>query len=71
MDPRAYGKVALVTGPAQGIGFAVAPACAESGAVVALLDVSEARAKEAARRISEIARPYPERWAHDGVTAPH
>ena len=59
MDLRLDDKVALVTGSAQGIGFAVASAFAESGATVALLDVSEPGANEAARRIGGIARPYP------------
>lgn len=40
------GKVAVVTGAAQGIGAAIAEALAGSGAVVAILDLSVEKLKE-------------------------
>jgi NAD(P)-dependent dehydrogenase (short-subunit alcohol dehydrogenase family) len=45
---RLEGKVALVTGAAQGIGFACARAFAAEGARVVLADVNEERGREAA-----------------------
>jgi len=45
---RLEGKVALVTGAAQGIGFACAKAFAAEGARVVLADVNEERGREAA-----------------------
>lgn len=42
------GKVALITGGAQGIGLAIATALHEAGVVVIVADLDEARAKEAA-----------------------
>jgi glucose 1-dehydrogenase len=45
---RLEGKVALVTGAAQGIGFACAQAFAAEGARVVLADVNEERGREAA-----------------------
>jgi 3-oxoacyl-[acyl-carrier protein] reductase len=45
------GKVALVTGAAQGIGLAIARAYAAHGASVALVDLDPDRAKEAAAQI--------------------
>jgi len=42
------GKVALITGGAQGIGLAIATALHEAGAVVIVGDLDEAKAKEAA-----------------------
>ncbi len=43
------GRVAIVTGAAQGLGFAVAEAFAVAGASVVLADLDPARAAEAAR----------------------
>jgi NAD(P)-dependent dehydrogenase (short-subunit alcohol dehydrogenase family) len=48
---RLQGKVALVTGAAQGIGYACARAFADQGARVMVTDVSEERGREAAASI--------------------
>src|SRR4030095_15898993 len=45
------GKVAIVTGGAQGIGFAIAKALADRGARIALFDVNSSAADDAARRL--------------------
>jgi NAD(P)-dependent dehydrogenase (short-subunit alcohol dehydrogenase family) len=45
------GKVVAVTGAARGIGLAVARACVEEGASVALIDVVTEQLEEAARSI--------------------
>jgi NAD(P)-dependent dehydrogenase (short-subunit alcohol dehydrogenase family) len=47
------GKVALVTGAARGIGFETARIAHERGASVAVLDLEEEAAADAARRIGE------------------
>ena len=39
-------KVAVVTGGAQGIGFAIASKLADDGALVVIADVAEEKAKE-------------------------
>jgi NAD(P)-dependent dehydrogenase (short-subunit alcohol dehydrogenase family) len=49
---KLQGKVALVTGAAQGIGLACAAALAREGAKVVLADRDEARGREAARAMS-------------------
>src|SRR5436305_4228083 len=46
------GKVALVTGAAQGFGFACARRLAEAGAAVVLADLREARLAQAVDRIA-------------------
>ena len=50
------GKVALVTGAAQGLGRAMALALAEAGADVMLVDRNEAGARETAARIETLGR---------------
>ena len=52
------GKVAVVTGAAQGIGAVVARTLAERGALVAAVDRNEAALKETVRGVAG-ARPYP------------
>ena len=48
---RLNGRVAIVTGGAQGIGFGIASRLAEEGAVLVIADINEKNAREAARRI--------------------
>ncbi|WP_109509586.1 SDR family NAD(P)-dependent oxidoreductase [Nocardioides speluncae] len=48
---RFDGRVAVVTGAARGIGFGTAQRFAEEGAAVAILDLDEAAATEAAAKI--------------------
>jgi NAD(P)-dependent dehydrogenase (short-subunit alcohol dehydrogenase family) len=51
---RLDGKVAVVTGAAQGIGFATAEALAEAGALVVVTDMNEAGAAKAAAAIKAL-----------------
>lgn len=50
---RLEGKVALVTGGARGIGFAIATALARQGAVIAIADINAQGANAAAARLRE------------------
>lgn len=49
------GKVALVTGGGQGVGYGIARAMADAGAEVAIVDIVAARASAAAREIDGLA----------------
>lgn len=53
---RLDGRVALVTGGAQGIGQALALALAEAGADVAIMDINEAGARQTSVRIEQLGR---------------
>jgi NAD(P)-dependent dehydrogenase (short-subunit alcohol dehydrogenase family) len=55
--PRLDGKVAIVTGAAQGLGKEMAAALAKAGARVAFSDVNEAKAQEAAAEIEQQVGP--------------
>lgn len=48
------GKVAIVTGAAQGIGFAVARRFVEEGALVVVCDINSMKLDDAAERLTEI-----------------
>ena len=50
---RLQGRVAVVTGGAQGIGFGIASRLATEGAVLVIADINEAKAREAAQRIAD------------------
>jgi len=53
MGQRLYDKNAIVTGGARGMGFAIAKALFQEGARVAVLDVDEKGAVEAAKQLDE------------------
>ena len=50
---RLKGRIAVVTGGAQGIGFAIASRLAQEGATIVIADIKEAVAREAAQRIEQ------------------
>lgn len=50
---RLSGRMAVVTGAAQGIGFGIAERLAEEGAMVVIADIKTAEAEAAARRLTE------------------
>jgi NAD(P)-dependent dehydrogenase (short-subunit alcohol dehydrogenase family) len=52
MAHHLQGKTAIVTGAAQGIGFAIARHLSEAGANVVVSDVNEAAAKESAEQLA-------------------
>src|SRR5688572_32775627 len=52
-ERRLSGRVAVVTGGAQGIGFGIAARLAEEGAEVVLADIKLDRAKASAERLNE------------------
>jgi 3-oxoacyl-[acyl-carrier protein] reductase len=64
---RFEGKVAVVTGAARGIGFAVATRFAEEGAKVAVIDLDEASAADAASRLPDPAATSDQGSAHIGI----
>src|SRR5262245_33264514 len=53
MGSRLSGKIAIITGAAQGIGLAIAKAFASEGAQVALTDVQEEKGRAAAAALSQ------------------
>jgi 3-oxoacyl-[acyl-carrier protein] reductase len=54
---RLSGKAAVITGAAQGIGFAIAQALAAEGAGVTVFDINAAGARSAAERLGPAALP--------------
>ena len=54
---RLKGRVAVVTGAAQGIGFGIASRLAAEGAILVIADIKDKAAKEAAERIKDAGGP--------------
>jgi NAD(P)-dependent dehydrogenase (short-subunit alcohol dehydrogenase family) len=65
MAGRVAGKMALVTGAAQGLGLAIAEALAEEGAAVALTDINEKGVREATAALDERFPGRAHAFAHD------
>ena len=66
---RLKDKVAVVTGAAQGIGYACAERFAQEGAKVVLSDIDARKGEEAAEREGEEhAAPLPDRERLAGMT---
>lgn len=57
------GKVAIVTGAAQGMGKKIAETLAERGATVVICDINEEKARKVAEKISEDDGSGSEAWA--------
>jgi NAD(P)-dependent dehydrogenase (short-subunit alcohol dehydrogenase family) len=53
---RVQGKLAIVTGGARGIGYAIASLLAQQGARVVIADIDDVQGKAAAKRIGAMAR---------------
>lgn len=53
-EPRLAGKVAMITGAAQGLGAALAERLAKEGCGVAVVDLNSAGAQELADKLSEV-----------------
>jgi NAD(P)-dependent dehydrogenase (short-subunit alcohol dehydrogenase family) len=76
------GKIAVVTGAAKGIGFAIADALSESGATVVVADMDAAAAEKAVAQLKakgrnadhivlDVTRPREVENAHDAIIAKH
>ena len=55
-EQRVRGKLAIVTGGARGIGYAIASLLAQNGARVVIADIDDVHGKAAAKRIGAMAR---------------